>query len=1652
MTTKALTSIIAMCTIASLVSAQTLFFEATANGSVFEKTAGTKNYTIDLNGNTCAAGTVTVGAMGPKIKDIPGTDLRPDTSGGMTVNMWVSGIEIATNGNLLVVNADNNTGMRLNSSNGSFRGLWETGNYGTDSTIKMPNDGGRFLLTLIYNSTDGTVMYLNGTLVYGNSGQKASSSWITQLTIGSFSSLTTQTQTGMKIHKVQIYQGKLVPTATTMHTWTGSSGIYVHTLANWMPNLTTWESAWRDNSPNKTARFSGITVNNESVIQFTTMSIGCLATEATATATSLRPDSNNNRNLILRGGSDGDAMAYRFTSGRTGIMIDNTFGVGTPTIRFSYIYLYADVDMNIRQGKTLTMYVSNSIQSNDGTTLRNVYITGGGTLTASNTTGFAGTAWSISEGSTFNLASSGLSSAMGRPLSLNKGTLALGGKSFNGTLTVTDNSTITATAGSQVTPANLTIDMTKTLTTPGFSTTGTVTLTSYVIPNPAVVYTNILTTVALDSGLPAKVSGFYSPEWKARLSSDSLALEIYYDATTPPYNLIWNNGTSGNWSDLAWDNHGTIVNFTNPDWASITNPATITVASSVAPGKLTIDTSNGNIELTGAGAITAGSYANMGAGTLTLGVDTTVPAWSGTGTVSVATNKTLAISSSAAQTVNAALSGEGKVDFNSAATFNIPFAHSGILELSGVGTFNPPNGSDTIAIETLSMGAYALAKTGWGWLKLTGPGSQWGNLSITSGAIEFATGSASSFAVFSTTAYGSNVLRINGDVSMTSFMGASNATLAAAAQYEINSGARVLIGGNLILHSQYSSTTETLQKSIWSQSGGRVLVQGATYLGRDGKGLLNLSGGTFITPKLVLAANTTWDATDGSKRSEVNLTGGSLVLGSGGIVGNDTGYTGNNQRKLYFGGEIASFADTTLIRVDGSQVTIGMNNNTTFNTAKYDTNTFTFTSSPVTITVSNAIPATTADLTVTGPGTNRFLSAAGFGDLTIEAGSTLVFDMTMSTPAITVSTFTNAGTLSVRWSGPFTEKVVYTVLSAATAPQSWGIVDFSSIMLGEGQSVVLVDSDNTKLQFMVTGNAATVTWNGGASGIWAHGSGGWLDSETQTPTSFANGDLVSFSNRSGTSVDSVVIDSLGVTPGSLTITNSTTAFEFSGGPIAGSSIVVTKDGAASAAFNAPNAYSGTTTLKGGTLIYGAEGAFGTSVLSFAGGTLGVSTDYNATNTPFSGTSNYSFAIANATVLTLKHDQLNATPTTLARLGATGTGTISVPVTSAKTLDKAITISEGAKLCVENSLNANPATTINSGVLTNGNGVCEIKSAITSGTTMRNRIFGNNTGFTGELILSGIWTRALFNPTTGVYHDTQFESFQSLGSGVLTLAGQGFWLALNSEANRVTARLNIQGESYLNGASTQWYWFAGLSGNGTFSTWLGSGGAIFTGDCSGFGGTLFAAVNNHTWQFGGGSYVTAFTTPSGNLFAVGATLTNGIMKIVYTTPATNNMSIHGTASVVFDGTAAGLLSFTQNNTYSGTTTLTSGKLVGNSATPFGTGAITISANSKLEALQNMTVGNMTLNGSLDVTVSNTATAPMITAGNVVIDPGAKVVLKGAYPTITVGKYVTVLKATGTVPSTLPQLVDGAGQPITTLWMEWVGNELRVKSRGTMILFM
>jgi hypothetical protein len=231
----------------------------------------------------------------------------------------------------------------------------------------------------------------------------------------------------------------------------------------------------------------------------------------------------------------------------------------------------------------------------------------------------------------------------------------------------------------------------------------------------------------------------------------------------------------------------------------------------------------------------------------------------------------------------------------------------------------------------------------------------------------------------------------------------------------------------------------------------------------------------------------------------------------------------------------------------------------------------------------------------------------------------------------------------------------------------------------------------------------------------------------------------------------------------------------------------------------------------------------------------------------------SFAISNSIILTLNATQASSGPLTLSRFGTDGLGTAKVPLTTAQTFANAMTLNQGAKLQIENTLNGSPATTVNAGVLS-GNGSCEIKSSVTSGSTMRNKVFGNNTGFTGEIILSGSWSRFYSTPGPSSYYDTQFDTYQSLGAGVLTLDGQGFWLynENNSESLRVLATLNILGHSYLNGSSGRWYWFSRLTGNGNFSTGLGSGGAIFTASCTNFGGTLISGAT-HTWQFGGGSY-------------------------------------------------------------------------------------------------------------------------------------------------------------------------------------------------------
>ena len=116
---------------------------------------------------------------------------------------------------------------------------------------------------------------------------------------------------------------------------------------------------------------------------------------------------------------------------------------------------------------------------------------------------------------------------------------------------------------------------------------------------------------------------------------------------------------------------------------------------------------------------------------------------------------------------------------------------------------------------------------------------------------------------------------------------------------------------------------------------------------------------------------------------------------------------------------------------------------------------------------------------------------------------------------------------------------------------------------------------------------ANLYWSGAASAIWDNVAGNW--DVGGFPGAYGDGDFVTF--RDGASHPDITIAVGGVAPGSVLISNTATAYRFSGGSLGGAGPLV-KQGAGPATLGAGNSYGGLTLVKAGTLIITAPNALG----------------------------------------------------------------------------------------------------------------------------------------------------------------------------------------------------------------------------------------------------------------------------------------------------------------------------------------------------------------------------------------------------------------------------------------------------------------------------
>ncbi len=200
-----------------------------------------------------------------------------------------------------------------------------------------------------------------------------------------------------------------------------------------------------------------------------------------------------------------------------------------------------------------------------------------------------------------------------------------------------------------------------------------------------------------------------------------------------------------------------------------------------------------------------------------------------------------------------------------------------------------------------------------------------------------------------------------------------------------------------------------------------------------------------------------------------------------------------------------------------------------------------------------------------------------------------------------------------------------------------------------------------------------------------------------------------------------------------------------------------------------------------------------------------------------------------------------------------------------------------------------------------------------------------TAFTGNISVEGV------NKDSG----TRFDTFASFGMGTVKINNASFWMnSVNTEDTAVQAMIVVgDNNAWMNGSSSQHYYYTGLAGNGTLRTMISNGSVNFQGDVTGFGGA-FGSINEKNYTFGFGlSTGQDYHAVTGNssadpieLFAASGTTTLGhgsgagvlTYKFGYSDDVILNATVTGNAAVVQNGT--GRLILSKDNT-STTSTLT-----------------------------------------------------------------------------------------------------------------------------------
>ena len=789
--------------------------------------------------------------------------------------------------------------------------------------------------------------------------------------------------------------------------------------------------------------------------------------------------------------------------------------------------------------------------------------------------------------------------------------------------------------------------------------------------------------------------------------------------------------------------------------------------------------------------------------------------------------------------------------------------------------------------------------------------------------------------------------------------------------------------------------TWTLNGAGADYSGTTTITAGKLTLGVSnaiGTGAVTVNGSTAI---LDLGSNNdsvgTVTLTDGSIIGSGTLTStGSFAVAKGTISANLAGSVGLNK----------TTADT--VTLSGANTYTG---STAINAGTLKVN--------GTVTNSNVSVEGGANLegkgTISGTVTvanNGSITAgdSSLSDPTLRGSLTVTAGITFSSQATLYLANVNAANASTIAAGAITalggsksisininnttglDNTNYTLLSYSTLNDFsvFNLVNVGNITTRQSFSLF---NDEAKKLVMMTITGGTVKWAGEASPtpLWTTTAGNqnWKLSTSGAATDYVLGDFVTFDD---TATNTTVTIAEEVSPNSLVFDNSTKAYSVTSTDLASIGISgqtdLIKNGTQSVDLDAPlkisggitindgtlslnnsnNTFTGNITLNGSAILrLGASGALGTSnSLTFGPGASG-KLSLNSKNGTLTGLYNDAVTLGSPLVenggstdstLTLNITTVNSTFDGLIRDGDGTTGTLSLFKTGNGTL------------VLTNDNTHSGLTTVSAGKLQLGNG-------------------GANGSVGGNILIDTNGTLN-FNRSTKLSYSNILS-----GNGTINLKSSELELL---GANTFMGTMNIDPLTKLKIGSTGSISSSmAITNNGI----LESSGTYTLGSISGTGGLNILA--NTLTQTGTNSLPSLYIGPeatyqissTGNFstttFVNDGTLSFGARSADFTF----NKEVSGSGNLV-SNLGTGLTFFvTGNNTYSGTTTISSGRLnLGNSGGTgsLGTGGIVITSGAELILSKNIdTTISGTITGDGNITLGGT--------GSVIMDANSPINITG-----------------------------------------------------------